>query len=48
MNHSAWKTRRTRKLLGEEVEYSDTYIESGLAMDLGQAVCGRRKELGIS
>jgi ribosome-binding protein aMBF1 (putative translation factor) len=48
MNHSKWRTRRTRELLGEQVEYSEEYIEARLAGDLGQAVYDRRKELGLS
>lgn len=48
MNHSQWKTRRTRKLLGETVEESPAYIEAGHALALGQAVYDRRTELGIS
>ncbi|HEY0696553.1 MAG TPA: helix-turn-helix transcriptional regulator [Micromonospora sp.] len=48
MNHSQWKTRRTRKLLGESVEESQAYIEAGYAFALGQAVYDRRTELGLS
>ncbi|MFE9889942.1 helix-turn-helix domain-containing protein [Streptomyces scopuliridis] len=48
MNHSQWKTRRTRKLLGETVEESPAYIEAGYALALGQAVYDRRTELGLS
>ncbi|MEV6973040.1 helix-turn-helix transcriptional regulator [Kitasatospora sp. NPDC093806] len=48
MNHSQWKTRRTRKLLGEPVAESPAYVEAGHAFALGQAVYDRRTELGIS
>ncbi|WP_405806841.1 helix-turn-helix domain-containing protein [Streptomyces sp. NBC_00210] len=48
MNHSQWKTRRTRKLLDETVEESPAYIEAGYAFALGQAVYDRRTELGLS
>ncbi|MFE9925255.1 helix-turn-helix domain-containing protein [Streptomyces sp. NPDC005774] len=48
MNHSEWKTRRTRKLLGETVEESAAYIEAGYAFALGQAVHDRRTALGLS
>ncbi|WP_327043611.1 helix-turn-helix domain-containing protein [Microbispora sp. NBC_01189] len=48
MNHSQWKTRRTRKLLGETVEESPTYVEAGQALALGQAVYNRRTALGLS
>ncbi|MFI9585207.1 helix-turn-helix domain-containing protein [Streptomyces sp. NPDC052236] len=48
MNHSQWKTRRTRKLLGETVEESPAYTEAGYAFALGQAVYDRRTALGLS
>jgi ribosome-binding protein aMBF1 (putative translation factor) len=48
VNHSEWKTRRTRRLLGETVEVSPAYIEAGHALALGQAVYDRRTALGIS
>jgi transcriptional regulator with XRE-family HTH domain len=48
MNHSEWKTRRTRKLLGETVEESAAYVEAGYAFALGQAVHDRRTALGLS
>ncbi|WP_327428751.1 helix-turn-helix domain-containing protein [Streptomyces sp. NBC_01236] len=48
MNHSQWKTRRTRKLLGEEAAESPAYAEAGYAFALGQAVYDRRAELGLS
>ncbi|WP_406206140.1 helix-turn-helix domain-containing protein [Kitasatospora sp. NBC_01560] len=48
MNHSQWKTRRTRKLLGEQVDESAAYVEAGHALALGQAVHDRRSELGLS
>ncbi|WP_149825506.1 helix-turn-helix domain-containing protein [Streptomyces tailanensis] len=48
MNHSQWKTRRTRRLLGERVEESPAYVEAGYAFALGQAVYDRRMELGLS
>lgn len=48
MNHSEWKTRRTRTLLGETVEESPAYTEAGYAFALGQAVHDRRTALGLS
>ncbi|MCC3773961.1 helix-turn-helix domain-containing protein [Streptomyces sp. UNOB3_S3] len=48
MNHSQWRTRRTRKLLGETVEESPAYVEAGHAFALGQAVHDRRTGLGLS
>ncbi|RFU82483.1 XRE family transcriptional regulator [Streptomyces triticagri] len=48
MNHRQWRTTRTRKLLGEEVEPSAAYIEAGYAIALGQAVYDRRAALGLS
>ncbi|MGW1226794.1 helix-turn-helix domain-containing protein [Streptomyces sp. NPDC001478] len=48
MNHSTWKTRRTRRLLGETVEESAAYTEAGYAFALGQAVYDRRTALGLS
>ena len=48
MNHSQWKTNRTRELLGEQVEESQAYVEAGYAFALGQAVYDRRKQLGLS
>ena len=48
MNHSQWKTRRTKKLLGEAVEESPAYVEAGYALALGQAVHDRRTALGRS
>ncbi|WP_327189185.1 helix-turn-helix transcriptional regulator [Streptomyces xinghaiensis] len=48
MNHSQWKTRRARKLLGETAEESPAYVEAGYAFALGQAVYDRRCELGLS
>lgn len=48
MNHSQWKTRRTKKLLGESVEESQAYVEAGYAFALGQAVHDRRTQLGLS
>ncbi len=48
MNHSQWKTRRTRKFLGESVEESAAYTEAGYAFALGQAVHDRRTGLGLS
>ncbi|MFJ1585492.1 helix-turn-helix domain-containing protein [Streptomyces sp. NPDC088197] len=48
MNHAAWKTRRDRKLLGEEVEESPAYRAAGYAFALGQAVYDRRTELGLT
>lgn len=48
MNHSTWRTRRARQLAGEAVEYDQEYVDARLAGDLGQAVCNRRIELGLS
>lgn len=48
MNHSTWRTRRTRQLAGEAVEYGEEYVDARLAGDLGQAVYDRRIELGLS
>lgn len=48
MNHSQWKTRQARKLLGESVEESPAYREAGYAFALGQAVYDRRTRLGLS
>jgi ribosome-binding protein aMBF1 (putative translation factor) len=48
MNHSTWRTRRTRQLAGEVVEYDQEYVDARLAGDLGQAVYDRRIELGLS
>ncbi|WP_051722896.1 helix-turn-helix domain-containing protein [Streptomyces albus] len=48
MNHTQWKTWRTRKLLEETVEESPAYVEAGHAFALGQAVYDRRSELGWS
>ncbi|EHN79277.1 DNA-binding protein [Streptomyces coelicoflavus ZG0656] len=48
MNHSQWKTSRTRRLLGEHAEESTAYVNAGYAFALGQAVYDRRKELGLS
>lgn len=48
MNHSEWRTRRVRKLLGETVEESAAYAEAGYGFALGQAVYDRRKELELS
>lgn len=54
MNHAEWKTRRTRRLLGEEAEEAQeaqeavAYVEAGHAFALGQAVFDRRSALGLS
>jgi transcriptional regulator with XRE-family HTH domain len=48
VNHSHWRTTRTRKLLGETVEESPAYLQAGYAFALGQAVHDRRSELGLS
>lgn len=48
MNHSQWKTHRTKQLLGEAVEYDQEYVDARLAGDLGQAIYDRRVELGLS
>jgi DNA-binding XRE family transcriptional regulator len=48
VNHSQWKTRRTRELLGERGEESPAYVEARHAFALGQAVYDRRTELGLS
>ncbi|MEU2601542.1 helix-turn-helix transcriptional regulator [Streptomyces hirsutus] len=48
MNHSMWRTRRARQLVGETGEYDQEYVDARLAGDLGQAVYDRRIELGLS
>lgn len=48
MNHSAWRTRRTRRLLGETAEESAAYVEAGHGFALAQAVYDRRTALGLS
>ncbi|MEU6319315.1 helix-turn-helix transcriptional regulator [Streptomyces sp. NPDC047009] len=52
MNHSEWRTRRHRQILGNRLdadpEYDRVYEETGLAITLGQAVYDRRKQLGLS
>lgn len=48
MNHSTWRTRRTRQVAGEVVEYDQEYVDARLAGDLGQTVHDRRSELGMS
>jgi ribosome-binding protein aMBF1 (putative translation factor) len=52
MNHSEWRTRRHRQLVGEHLdadpEYDRVYEEASLAMTLGKAVYDRRKQLGLS
>jgi ribosome-binding protein aMBF1 (putative translation factor) len=53
MNHSEWRTTRTRRLLGEAAAdespaYDRIYEETGLAIELGQLVHDRRKALGLS
>jgi ribosome-binding protein aMBF1 (putative translation factor) len=48
VNHSEWKTRRNKRLLGERVEESAAYTEAGHAFALGQAVYDRRAQLGLS
>lgn len=48
MNHSQRKTHRTRRLLGEQVEESPSYVDAGYAFALGQAVHDRRRALGLS
>ncbi len=52
MNHSEWRTRRHRRLVGEHLdadpEYDRVYDETSLAMTLGKAVHDRRKQLGLS
>src|SRR5215468_6054965 len=48
VDHSQWKTRRSRKLLDETVEESPAYVEAGYAFALGQAVYDRRTALGLS
>ena len=48
MDHSTWRTRRTRQLAGEAVEHDQEYVDARLAGDLGQAVYDRRIELGLS
>jgi DNA-binding XRE family transcriptional regulator len=48
VNHSQWRTRRTRRLLGETVTESAAYVAAGQAFALGQAVHDRRTALGLS
>jgi len=51
MNHSQWKTRRHRQLLGEAVSdpnYDRIYEETMLAEELAQLVYDRRVALGLS
>ncbi|MFD8482802.1 helix-turn-helix domain-containing protein [Kitasatospora sp. NPDC059673] len=52
MNHSQWKTARTRALLGEpqaeDPEVAALRREIRCAMALGQAVYDRRTALGLS
>ncbi|MFE7526347.1 helix-turn-helix domain-containing protein [Kitasatospora sp. NPDC057542] len=52
MNHSQWKTRRTRQLLGEQVEESPEMAafrrEMRYARVFGQALYDRRTALGLS
>ncbi|MBV2154328.1 helix-turn-helix domain-containing protein [Kitasatospora sp. SUK 42] len=52
MNHSQWKTRRTRELLGEQVEESPEVaafrLEMHYARAFGQALYDRRTALGLS
>lgn len=48
VKHSQWRTRQTRRLLGEAVAESPAYVEAGYAFTLGQAVYDRRSELGLS
>ncbi|BAJ28837.1 MULTISPECIES: helix-turn-helix domain-containing protein [Kitasatospora] len=52
MNHSQWKTARTRALLGEaeqeDAEVTALRLEIRYAMALGQAVYDRRTVLGLS
>ncbi|CAL9382353.1 hypothetical protein SUDANB121_01093 [Nocardiopsis dassonvillei] len=48
MDHSAWRTRRSRALLGERVEEPPACVEAGHAFALGRAVYDRRTELGLS
>lgn len=50
MNHSTWKSARSRRLAAEESteEYEKAYEEAGLAFDLGQMVYDRRTELGLT
>ncbi|MEV7786251.1 helix-turn-helix transcriptional regulator [Streptomyces sp. NPDC088106] len=48
MNHSTWRTRRSRQLAGGAEEYDQEYVEARLAGDLGQVVYDRRIELGLS
>lgn len=52
MNHSEWRTRRHRTLLGESdeenPEYDRLYEEAEPAHDLGRLVHDRRTALGLS
>ncbi|MFJ7249692.1 helix-turn-helix domain-containing protein [Kitasatospora sp. NPDC098652] len=52
MNHSQWKTRRTRELLGEQVQESPEaaaeQLEFRYSWAFGQALYDRRTALGLS
>ncbi|MBD0669695.1 helix-turn-helix domain-containing protein [Streptomyces sp. CBMA156] len=52
MNHAQWKTRRTRELLGEQVQDSPEMaayrLEIRYSMAFGQALYDRRTALGLS
>ncbi|WP_035848352.1 helix-turn-helix domain-containing protein [Kitasatospora azatica] len=52
MNHSRWKTARTRALLGEQVSEDSAVaalrLEIRYALVFGQAHYDRRTELGLS
>jgi transcriptional regulator with XRE-family HTH domain len=48
MHHAQWRTRRSRRLLGETVTESEAYTAAGHSFALGQAVYDRRTELGLS
>lgn len=48
MNHAQWKTRRTKKLLGETVTMTPEYIDAGYAFALARALYARRTTLGLS
>jgi ribosome-binding protein aMBF1 (putative translation factor) len=51
MNHSQWRTRRHRQVLGEAADdphYDRIYEETMLAEELAQLVYDRRVALGLS
>ncbi|WP_428950966.1 helix-turn-helix domain-containing protein [Streptomyces sp. cg35] len=48
MNHSQWKTTRTRRALGERVTPTPEYVEAGYALALAEALYDRRTKLGLT